>query len=281
MMNFDGLSMPLPQALAGALRRLAQLAHTSSWSQWAAQRLTPTQRRILELLASRRESLTLSAVARELGVTPATACDSVAALEAKGFVRKRRSEVDGRALALLLTSEGRHSVMQLASLPDPLQSAFESLSEPEQETLYRTTIKMIRGLQESGALPPSRMCVGCRHFEPFRDTDSAATPHYCHLIDAALGDRHLRIDCPEYEGSDAETQKSLWLRFEGRTEPVNGAAEMNGSAERPVERCPGVHRSGTNGTNGLNGAGGLNGAAGLNGSGGVIPAQDVGHPFES
>jgi len=44
----------LQQALASALRRLAQLAHTSSWDQWASQRLTPTQRKILELLASRR-----------------------------------------------------------------------------------------------------------------------------------------------------------------------------------------------------------------------------------
>jgi hypothetical protein len=69
MLTFDRISPPLPQALASALRRLAQLAHTSSWDQWASQRLTPTQRKILELLGSRRESLSLSMVAQELGVT--------------------------------------------------------------------------------------------------------------------------------------------------------------------------------------------------------------------
>src|SRR6185503_21043649 len=132
MIDFDGLSAPLPQALAGALRRLAQLAHSVAWDQWAAQRLTPTQRRILEFLGSRHENLTLSAVARELGVTPATASDSVAALEAKGLIRKRRSLVDGRALALMLTTEGRDSVTELAALPDPLQAAFGSLSGGEQ-----------------------------------------------------------------------------------------------------------------------------------------------------
>jgi hypothetical protein len=42
MMNFDAPSASLPQALGGALLRLAQLAHTSSWDQWAVQRLTPT-----------------------------------------------------------------------------------------------------------------------------------------------------------------------------------------------------------------------------------------------
>src|SRR6266702_465506 len=53
MMNFDPpTTSTLPQALAGALRRLAQLAHTSSWDQWAVQRLTPTQRKILQILGS-------------------------------------------------------------------------------------------------------------------------------------------------------------------------------------------------------------------------------------
>ena len=164
MLEFNPLSVSLPQALASALRRLAHLAHTSSWDQWAVQRLTPTQRRILDVVASRRESLTLSALARELGVTPATASDSVGALESKGLVQKRRSDVDGRALALMLTSEGQSSVTALAALPDPLQNAFGALTAAEQEIFYRSAIKMIRGLQETGALPVSRMCVRCRHF---------------------------------------------------------------------------------------------------------------------
>jgi len=212
MINFDGLSAPLPQALASALRRLAQLAHTMSWDQWAAQRLTPTQRRILEFLGSRHENITLSAVARELGVTPATASDSVAALEAKGLVRKRRSHTDGRALALMLTTEGRRSVTELASLPDPLQAAFGGLTDDEQSMFYRSAMKMIRELQETGALPPSRMCMRCRYFDPFRNQHSP-TPHHCHLIGAPLADRHLRMDCPEHEPADENTQATLWARF--------------------------------------------------------------------
>ena len=212
MIDFDGLSAPLPQALASALRRLAQLAHTTSWDQWATQRLTPTQRRILEFLGSRHENTTLSAVARELGVTPATASDSVAALEAKRLVRKRRSHVDGRALALMLTTEGRRSVTELAALPDPLQAAFVSLSGGEQESLYRTAMKMLHDLQESGALPASRMCVSCRYFDPFRHAHSA-TPHHCNWVGAPFADRHLRLDCPAHEACDAPGQKALWARF--------------------------------------------------------------------
>jgi DNA-binding MarR family transcriptional regulator len=212
MLEFNPLSLSLPQALASALRRLAHLAHTSSWDQWAVQRLTPTQRRILDVVASRRESLTLSALARELGVTPATASDSVGALESKGLVQKRRSDVDGRALALMLTNEGQISVSHLASLPDPLQDAFGALTAAEQEIFYRSAIKMLRGLQETGALPVSRMCVRCRHFEPFRAPGSEY-PHHCHLAASPLADRHLRIECPEHEPGDSEQQRELWEKF--------------------------------------------------------------------
>lgn len=212
MLEFNPLALSLPQALASALRRLAHLAHTSSWDQWAAQRLTPTQRRILDVVASRRESLTLSALARELGVTPATASDSVGALESKGLVEKRRSDVDGRALALMLTSEGRSSVTALAARPDPLQAAFGALTADEQEVFYRSAMKMIRGLQETGQLPVSRMCLRCRHFEPFRSPGSAY-PHYCQLASSPLADRHLRLECPEHEAGDEDEQQGLWDKF--------------------------------------------------------------------
>ena len=233
MSSFDRVPPPLPQALASALRRLVQLAHTSTWDQWAAQRLTPTQCRILELLGARRESLTLSIVARELGVTPATASDSLAALEAKGLVRKRRSHMDGRALAIVLTTEGRRTVETLATLPDPLQAAFATLSEAEQEMLYRSAVKLIRGLQENGSLPASRMCLRCRYFDPFRYPGSA-TPHHCHRLGVPLGDRHLRIDCSEHEFASAEAQQDVWRRF--FAEPP-GDKPGPGAASAVSEHC--------------------------------------------
>jgi DNA-binding MarR family transcriptional regulator len=247
MMNFDTPTSTLPQALAGALRRLAQLAHTSSWDQWAVQRLTPTQRKILELLARRDESLSLSAVARELGVTAATACDSVSALEAKGLVRKQRSTTDGRALALVLTDEGKTQATQLLSLPDPLWGAFDALADTEQETLYRLSIKMLRGLQENGALPTSRMCVRCKFFDPFRYAGSP-TPHHCHQAQAPFAERQLRLDCAVFEAGDAAAQATLWQRFAAeRSAAVAAAAtevaEDDDSSEMGHERDDSVQNS--------------------------------------
>jgi DNA-binding MarR family transcriptional regulator len=247
MMNFDTpTNATLPQALAGALRRLAQLAHTSSWDQWAVQRLTPTQRKILQILGSRGESLSLSAVARELGVTAATACDSVSALENKKLVRKQRSTTDGRALALVLTEEGQQAATQLASLPDPLWGAFDALAKNEQETLYRLSIKMIRGLQESGALPTSRMCVRCKFFDPFR-YESSATPHYCHRAQMPFAEGQLRIDCAVFEPGDATEQAALWQRFAAmRKDARESVEETNQSME--VESARQSHATPANGS---------------------------------
>lgn len=233
-MNFETPTSTLPQALAGALRRLAQLAHTSSWDQWAVQRLTPTQRKILQLLGSRDESLSLSAVARELGVTAATACDSVSALENKKLVCKQRSTTDGRALALVLTEVGQQAAKQLAELPDPLWGAFDALATNEQETLYRLSIKMLRGLQERGQLPTSRMCVRCKFFDPFR-YEGSRTPHHCHRAQMPLADGQLRIDCAIFEAGDAAKQAALWERFAGQP---GHETEVSDDSVEEVESLP-------------------------------------------
>jgi DNA-binding MarR family transcriptional regulator len=246
MMNFDSPTSTLPQALAGALRRLAQLAHTSSWDQWAVQRLTPTQRKILQILGSHTESMSLSAVARELGVTAATACDSVSALESKKLVCKQRSTTDGRALALVLTEEGQHAATQLAALPDPLWGAFDALAQNEQEALYRLSIKMIHGLQETGALPTSRMCVRCKFFDPFR-FESSPTPHYCHLAQMPFAEGQLRIDCAVFEPSDPDRQALLWERFVARRgiEPTGSQlpAAVTADADADTDESEAAERS--------------------------------------
>jgi hypothetical protein len=170
-------------------------------------------------------------VAHELGVTAATACDSVGALEAKGLVRKHRSPTDGRALALVLTDEGRLSVTQLAALPDPLSGAFDALAESEQDLLYRLAIKMIHGLQASGGLPTSRMCVRCRFFDPFRYAGSPA-PHHCEQAGVPFANRQLRIDCPEHQAGDEAAQADLWNRF------VAPPVAMEAGGESPSGRIP-------------------------------------------
>jgi DNA-binding MarR family transcriptional regulator len=216
--EFDRISLPLEQALASALRRLAELAHMSSWDQWNAQSLTSTQRKVLEIIAGNRGEILVSTIAGDLDLTPATADDAISALETRNLVVRRSSHVDGQALAVKLSSEGRRCVTALSKLPDPLRAAFDCLEKDEQERFYRASMKMIRTLQEDGLMPVSRMCVRCQYFDPYRYPDSA-TPHHCHLVCAPFGDRHLRLDCPEHALASPDVQEALWVRFTSQPDP--------------------------------------------------------------
>ncbi len=184
----------------------------SLWDLWGAQSLTPTQRKILDLLASRKHVTELATVISELGLTPATAADSLDALEGRDLIDRRRSHVDGHTTGFRLTQEGRRCVAALSKLPDPLRSAFGSIEEQELEIVYRCAMKMIRTLQDDGLMPVSRMCIRCQYFDPYRYPDSP-TPHHCHLVSAPFGDRHLRIDCPEQKLASPDAQEALWVRF--------------------------------------------------------------------
>lgn len=190
----------------------------SSWDQWNAQSLTATQRKTLELIASHRGEILVATIAAELDLTPATADDNIQALEARKLVVRRASHVDGQPLAVKLSSEGRRCVTALSKLPDPLRAAFHCLDGAEQERFYRSSLKMIRTLQEDGLMPVSRMCVRCQYFDPYRYPDSA-TPHHCHLVCAPFGDRHLRLDCPEQALASPDVQEALWVRFTSQPDP--------------------------------------------------------------
>jgi len=190
----------------------------SSWDQWSAQSLTSTQRKTLDFIASHRGEILVSTIATELGLTPATADDNIQALESRKLVVRRASHVDGQPLAVKLSSEGRRCVTALSKLPDPLRAAFDCLDREEQERFYRSSMKMIRTLQEDGLMPVSRMCVRCQYFDPYRYPDSA-TPHHCHLVCAPFGDRHLRLDCPEHALASPDVQEALWVRFTTHSEP--------------------------------------------------------------
>ena len=210
--EFDSISLPLGQAVAAALRHLASLTQLSYWDQWDAQGLTNTQRKVLDHIAAQRGEVDIPSLGKELGLTPATTDDSIQALETRKLVTRRVSHVNGQALAVKLSTEGRRCMIAMSQLPDPLRAALSCLNDHEQENLYRSSIKMIRTLQDAGMIPVSRMCVRCQYFDPFRYPDSA-TPHHCHLVQAPFGDRHLRLDCTEQALASPDVQNALWVRF--------------------------------------------------------------------
>lgn len=194
-MNFDAISQPLEQRLAEGLARLAAVARQTDWQAADAARLTPTQADILRFAATRPEGVRLTAAAAHVGIRNATASDVVSALERKDLVVKQPDPRDARAIAIKATESG---AQQARAWPAGFSTVVSALSEPERELLFGLVIKAIRRLQLRGDIAPQRLCVTCCYF---RENVAPETrePHFCTLVGAPMGERHLRVDCPEQE----------------------------------------------------------------------------------
>ncbi|MGD9537090.1 MAG: MarR family winged helix-turn-helix transcriptional regulator [Alphaproteobacteria bacterium] len=193
------------------LSKIGLTLRSIMWAKGQTSGLTPTQAQILAVLDS-RGPLRVSAIATDLGVRQPTATEAVSALVRKGYVSKSLDSNDRRAVILMLTTEGQAAARQTASWPEAMLGAAGELDAAEQAALLRGLTKIIRTLQERGEIAPCRICVTCRYFCPHAYADPAA-PHRCALVDAAFGDRDLRMDCAEHEPAPAEQAKLSWQRF--------------------------------------------------------------------
>ncbi len=196
--------------LAAGLAKIGLVLRHHSWEKAGRRGLNPTQAQILAVL--RERACGLSEVAQRLGVTRATASDSVSALETKGLLVKRGSKDDARRVVLTLTPKGRRESKAGAVWPDALLSAAGALTPEEQGVFTRALMKLVRSLQERGEISVARMCSSCRYFTPFMH-DSAENPHHCGYVDAPFGDRELRLDCDEHDPAPHEASERVWDVF--------------------------------------------------------------------
>lgn len=210
---FDALNPPLAHRIADALERLGGVARAGLRQSSRARRVNPLQARILCLLLGHGGTLAgAHRLAAMLAVTPATVSGSLAVLTRKGLIAKERAAGRAGALRLALTAAGRDLAEALTAPAPAVEQALLALDAAEQTALLRALIKMIRALQQQGRIAVARMCVSCRHFRPHVYADPAL-PHHCALVDAAFGDRHLRIDCAEHDEAPAADAEACWRRF--------------------------------------------------------------------
>jgi len=197
--------------IAAGFGRLAAFWRASRWQEAGDHGLNPTQAEILARISV--GPARTGALAQALGVTSATLSDSVSALVAKGLAERRPDPADGRAQQIAATPAGLAKAAQLPTAPASLRAQIAALPEAERGALLRTLTRIIRGLQEAGAIPVQRMCVSCRYFRPNVHAD-AARPHHCAFVDAAFGDARLRLDCGEHETAAPDLQAENLQRFE-------------------------------------------------------------------
>jgi DNA-binding MarR family transcriptional regulator len=200
-------SAPLPDSVNEidhhiliGLEKIGMALKSQSWQDAGQQGLTPTQGQILNLLIN-TGGIGLSEVAKNLGVTAATASEAIASLVDKGLVQKTRSPADGRAIAITLTNPGQQVAGQTATWSNFLLTSMDELTAEEKVIFLRGLIKIIKKLQEQGKISVAKMCVTCSFFQPDRYPD-AEQPHHCGLVDAPFADGNLRITCPEHVSAE-------------------------------------------------------------------------------
>lgn len=212
-METPGNPTLISHRLREAFARVATVMRIDDWERAKRAGINPTQLAILELLEGRDGGLGVKEIAAHLGVSQPTATDSINALARKGAVEKRAVAGDGRAVAIVLTNEGKALLATDATLDGAAGQAVDALGAEEQERLLLSLIRMIREFQEAGAIPIQRMCTSCRYFAPFAHP-GAARPHHCRFVDAAFGQRELRIDCRDHQTADPTSRAATWEAFQ-------------------------------------------------------------------
>jgi len=210
---FEKASGTLDERLASALAKLALAARHQLRQQAYRKGLSAVQAQVLSVLA-REGPLEMSTLASRLGLTPATLSDSVAALEQRRLVRRRRVASDRRRLRAEATAIGKDMGSALCVWPELFQAGLGQLSRQEKEIFFRVLVRLILSLLEKGIVQQARMCVTCAYFRPGVHPD-ATRPHHCALADVPLSPATLRLDCLEHEpGPDpsaAMDKISVWM----------------------------------------------------------------------
>lgn len=218
--DFEAANQPVATRVGAGLAKIGIALKNHAWRDGGPERLTPTQGQAIVILKNARRGLRLDEIATALGVTAPTASDAVKSLVQKKFASRRNCKDDGRAVSVTLTARGEELADRVASWPDFLLRALDTLDAAEQTAFLRSLMKIIRGLQDAGDIPVQRMCIGCRYFNP-HSHDDPVRPHHCALVDAPFGDRNLRLDCNEHEPAAPETARSNWHSWSGNA-PASG-----------------------------------------------------------
>jgi DNA-binding MarR family transcriptional regulator len=189
---------PVSQLLIG-LARLGQAVRIDARRNAGPHALSPLQADIVALLGDSRAPLRQGEIVEALASTAPTVSDAVKALRRKELVETSPDPGDARALRLTLSAAGRAEAVRLAAVSETLEGAVAALPPDDFAAMLRSTVTLMRELQDRRAIPVSRMCLTCRFFVPDAHPANTGRPHHCAFVDAPFGDAELRVACPDHE----------------------------------------------------------------------------------
>lgn len=159
--------------------------------------LNPAQWSALRFLErANRFSRTVSGFAHYHGTTRGTASQTIRALVAKGYLRRRPVAHDQRSFRLELTEEARRLLGS-----DPIGEVVRAAGTlpPEQcAALARGLRTLLEQVMETRSRRPFGVCTSCEHLKPLTDRGDGCAGHRCRLQDAPLEDDDLERICVDF-----------------------------------------------------------------------------------
>lgn len=202
---------PAIRQVAEGFAQIAAVLREDATREGTLAGLSAAQARTMALLAQAPLGMRLSEIAGRLGVSPASASDTVAGLVRRKLARRKNDSQDARAVrikAAPTASMGRGLAFRDAGLHQALRDLLPS----DLVRLERLLVQLILSLQQGGRIQVARACVNCRFFRP-EAHPGKALPHHCDYVDKPFADGSLRISCAEFEAADGERARANQARW--------------------------------------------------------------------
>ncbi len=133
------------------------------------------QARTLALLAQAPAGMRLSEIAGRLGVSSASASETVAGLVRRKLASRKKDPHDARAVRIttgpMASRSGGGELLE-----GGLHEALGDLPLSDHATLQRILVQLILSLQRRGRIQVARACVNCRFFRPEAHARTALPP---------------------------------------------------------------------------------------------------------
>lgn len=180
------------------LEKISNVIKGLLWNVAKEEKVSPLQIQFLLYISSRGpKGVGVGDIAREFGLTDATASDSITTLMDKGFVIKERDQNDSRKVYVKLTKDGKELVKRARRWKEPIKSLLKEMKDEDKGKLLFLLMEVIKSLQDKGLIEEARVCLACEHFTE-RDKDGEKI-YYCTLTESELPLFALKVDCASFE----------------------------------------------------------------------------------
>ncbi|WP_299555136.1 MarR family winged helix-turn-helix transcriptional regulator [Seonamhaeicola sp.] len=180
--------------IVAGLERISEVFKVLLWEKAKLLGLSPIQIQILIFIKYHRMELcNVSHLAKEFNLTKPTISDAVRVLAKKGLIKKVHASSDNRSYAIKLSDSGNAIVSETEDFAQPLKGILDTLDRNDLESTFKTISRLIFKLNKRGILTVQRTCYACKFYSKNGDH------HFCNLLEKALQNAEIRLDCEEFE----------------------------------------------------------------------------------